>query len=281
MKCEPTVLGLNGSTISQADIITGLACAAKAGFTGYEARVHALQTYAKRTHVSSADAIRESVGLCWLPLNSLEGLFASPPEELVFRMHSIANLGSSAGIREIILVPGQANVGFQRARELLEKIVAVGSAAGTTCLYELIGFPTHALSSLAQAYRLAQGVGVGLVLDTFHLAVCAASERTIQQLPPKSIGLVHLSDAQVTGKAIEELTDDDRVLPGEGGLDLGPILAAVRRTGYTGPVSVEVFHPKYNDLEPPLVARMAFQSCVQALADAGWKLTPSEREESG
>jgi sugar phosphate isomerase/epimerase len=139
-------------------------------------------------------------------------------------------------------------------------------------LYELIGFPTFAFPSLDQACELARAAGVRLVLDTFHLTISRTPPTEIARLPASSIGLVHLSDALASGKELGELRDEDRVLPGEGGLPLEDLLAGIRQTRYSGPVSVEVFHPRYGERDPATVARDAFRAAREILAAAGWKV---------
>jgi sugar phosphate isomerase/epimerase len=139
-------------------------------------------------------------------------------------------------------------------------------------LYELIGFATHVFSTLNAAVAVSREADVPLVLDTFHLAVSETTLTEIAELPCEAIGLVHLSDALSEGKERSELLDGDRVLPGEGGLPLRELLAAIADTGYRGPVSVEVFHPKYGNRSPHEVAREARERTLQILRQAGWMI---------
>jgi len=174
-------------------------------------------------------------------------------------------------VPQAILVPGAGS----SPSDALAELRWLGAAAlhhGVEPLYELIGFPTFAFPSLDQAYDLARAARFPLVLDTFHLALSRTRPDEIARLPSSAIGLVHLSDAITAGKGLEELRDEDRVLPGEGGLPLVDILTAIHRTGYRGPVSVEVFHPKYGEQDPYAVARDAHRRAREVLAQAGWQL---------
>lgn len=263
-------LGLNGATIPAADLDTAILAACKAGFSAYEPRFPTLTSWEARHSRALTPGWQ---GLAWLPLNGVEGLFALGREELASRAKAVFALAARFGITQVILVPGNVAgrpIPTGEARKELTWLKAEAARLGLSLLYEFIGFPAHAFPSLSQAHALADSTGIPLVLDTFHLAVSRTAREDIARLPGEAIGLVHLSDALTIGKAPEELRDEDRVLPGEGGLPLAEILEAIRCTGYQGPISVEVFHPKYKDQDPFLVAKDAFHRATAVLREAGW-----------
>ncbi len=267
------LLGLNGATLPTAGAEEAIRAAREAGFRAFEPRVPLLAAAEAGGRTS---AVRESLApdLAWLPLNAVESLFAIPREEISARAGETCSLAARFRVPQAIFVPGSgaACLAFAAALAELGALRDVARRHGVAPLYELIGFPTFAFPSLDQAYRLARGTGIPLVLDTFHLAISRTRPEEIARLPGAAIGLVHLSDAITSGKAIEELRDEDRVLPGEGGLPVEELLVGIRRTGYRGPVSVEVFHPRYGEREPRAVAKDAFHAARAALASAGWAI---------
>ncbi|MCR4391505.1 MAG: sugar phosphate isomerase/epimerase [Candidatus Acetothermia bacterium] len=266
------ILGLNGATLATASLDTGIRAARDAGFAGYEPRTPVLEGCEARGGREAALAAVAEIGLTWLPLNALEGVFALDGPTLPSQATAVFSLAARFRVPQVILVPGSARIAESAAHAELAWLKTQATQHHVSVLYELIGFPTFAFPSLDQAYDLASAAGVPLVLDTFHLAVSRTSPGEIARLPKAAIGLVHLSDAITAGKAVEELRDEDRVLPGEGGLPLVDILTAIHRTGYRGPVSVEVFHPKYGEQDPYAVARDAHRRARQVLAQAGWQL---------
>lgn len=273
-------LGLNGATVPSADLCSGILAASQAGFSAYEPRIPTLTCW--EAH-HDRTLVPELHGLAWLPLNALEGVFALGREKLESRAREVFTLASRFGIPQVIIVPG--NVAgrcfpMKKARQELVWLRDEAARLGLSPLYELIGFASHAFPSLCQARALADSTGIPLVLDTFHLAVSQTSRKDIARLPGEAIGLVHLSDALTTGKTLEELTDEDRVLPGEGGLPLLEILEAIGCTGYKGPISVEVFHPKYKDQDPFALARDAFYRSSSVLHETGWTTWTQSRKES-
>lgn len=267
------LLGLNGATLPAAGAEEAIRAAREAGFRAFEPRVPLLVAAEEGGRTS---AVLESLtpDLAWLPLNAVEGLFTIRSDELAPNAAEICALAARFRVPKAIFVPGirTACPSFAAAVAELEALRDVAWCRGVAPLYELIGFPTFAFPSLEKAYDLARATGIPLVLDTFHLAISRTRPEEIARLPAAAIGLVHLSDAITSGETIEELRDEDRVLPGEGGLPVETLLAGIQRTGYRGPVSVEVFHPRYGEQDPVDVAREAFRSARAALASAGWEI---------
>jgi 2-keto-myo-inositol isomerase len=69
---------------------------------------------------------------------------------------------------------------------------------------------------------------------------------------------VHLADVDDADR--KTLGKPNRVFPGEGVLPLGPLIESLKRTGYEGPYSLELFRPDYWAMDPLLVARRGLES---------------------
>ncbi len=180
-------------------------------------------------------------------------------------------LASRFGILAVIAVPGRGkSPDCSSGAGALRRLKKIGRDYGVSVLYEMLGFRDFAFAGVSDAYQVAAEAGVRLVLDTVHLAVAGAGAEEIAELPEEAIGLVHLSDAVTAGKAVGELEDSDRVLPGEGALPLVEILSGIRATGYIGAASVEVFHPKYGREDSRSVALAAYRRLRELLRRAKW-----------
>ena len=270
-------LGLNGATISSADLKKALEATKNAGFKYYEPRVPQLLSYSEHASVASAVELLNTCELSWLPLNALEGLFEKDLGELENMASEVFLLARDFGIGNVIIVPGKVRerkISRSQAIEIVKQVKKIAEGFGLALLYEMIGFTAHYFPTIADSAIIAEESGVPLVIDTFHLAVSKAKLKEITRLSPNSIGLVHLSDALTEGKTPEELGDGDRVLPGEGGLHLAGILEAIHGAGYQGPVSVEVFHSKYKERDPYEVAGEAYRRAQTILQAAGWTTQP-------
>jgi len=183
-------------------------------------------------------------------------------------------------VRSVIAVPGAVDepVNMQAAASQLERLKSLAASHGITLLYEFIGFAHHAFPTLEEARQVALAAGLPLVLDTFHLAVSRTPFEAIAGLKRSEIGLVHLSDAYVSSGDVGQITDPDRVLSGEGQLPLEEILGAIFETGYAGPISVEVFHPKYGEEPAEKVATEAFARAANLVARSRTRSPRTESE---
>jgi 2-keto-myo-inositol isomerase len=263
-------LGINGATIPSADLLTGIRAAASAGFTHYEPRLpNLLAAEASKQHEAAQTALAES-SLQWLPLNALEDVFATPRATLLDRAGRLFRLASSFGISQIIVVPGSVTrrVSRETALTTLNDLKRTAESYDVGLLYEFIGFPHHAFSALDVAREVAREAELPVVLDTFHLAISETDGSALRKMNLSEIGLVHLSDALVGDSPIGQIEDKDRVLPGDGDLPLAEYLQALTALGYDGPMSVEVFHPKYSDVDPYDGARDARNRVCQILEEA-------------
>jgi sugar phosphate isomerase/epimerase len=105
------------------------------------------------------------------------------------------------------------------------------------------------------------GAGVGLVFDTWHLWDSAGLEDDIARYGDRFVAV------QVNDWRSPTRSWCDRVLPGDGVIDLAPVLDAVERTGWSGCYDLEVFSDDGtfgNDFE-----------------DSLWRLPPRELAQRG
>ncbi|QGQ95222.1 sugar phosphate isomerase/epimerase [Paenibacillus psychroresistens] len=88
----------------------------------------------------------------------------------------------------------------------------------------------------------------GLLFDSFHWFTSHASIEDILGLTEQQIVLVHINDAP--NKPKDEQIDMERLLPGEGIIDLAGMLGALRKIGYNHAVSVETFGTELPNMHP-------------------------------
>ncbi len=107
------------------------------------------------------------------------------------------------------------------------------------------------------------GKNVGILIDSFHLHAAGESTDHIASIPADRIVAVHLSDAPDI--PISHLRDMERLLPGEGVIDLHGFFANLKATRYQGPVSLEVFSSEMQRLSPLDAARRAWHQTAATL----------------
>jgi len=109
--------------------------------------------------------------------------------------------------------------------------------------------------------RAAQG-NVGLCLDTFHFYAGVSKLEDLDELRPGEVEHVHFHD--VPGAVPRELlVDADRIPPGTGVIPLRKVVDALRRIGYAGALSVELFDPVVQKSDPNLTARTCYAAVTR------------------
>jgi len=113
-------------------------------------------------------------------------------------------------------------------------------------------YPHHFVRNLEGTLELIAAVGVpnlGLLLDTFHWHCAEENALEIAALTNAQIVAVHLSDV-LANRPLEEQVVFERELPGATGVvDLKGFVAALRSTGFDGPVTCEPMNKALNNLD--------------------------------
>ncbi len=113
------------------------------------------------------------------------------------------------------------------------------------------------LVTALQVIRQAAQPNVGLCLDTFHLYAGVSKLEDLDDLRPGEVEHVHFHDVPRSVRR-ELLVDADRLPPGMGVIPLGRVVGALRRIGYTGALSVELFDPVVQKSDPAATARTCY-----------------------
>lgn len=119
--------------------------------------------------------------------------------------------------------------------------------------------------SIGQVLELAAEVGdnVGLLVDCFHVHTAGDTWEYLASLPASKIVLAHLNDAPKV--PVAAVLDGERLLPGDGAIDIKAFWNALAKTGYQGSVSLEVFNAELKAMTPEAAAKKAWQACAKTL----------------
>jgi len=108
---------------------------------------------------------------------------------------------------------------------------------------------------------------VGVCLDLFHYYTGPSKFEDLAYLSPENLAWVQVSD--VSGVPRELAGDSDRIFPGEGDFQIGPILDHLASIGYDGFVSLEVLNPQLWAIPPERVANAGRQAMDRLLERRG------------
>jgi sugar phosphate isomerase/epimerase len=110
------------------------------------------------------------------------------------------------------------------------------------------------------------GPNVGLLLDAWHWHTAGATTQDIIHAGRERIVHIHFDDAP--NLPPEQIRDNERLLPGEGVINLTGFLQALQKIGYRDAVSVEVFGRLKND-SPEEAARKGLEASLAVFKKAG------------
>lgn len=241
-------ISLNGSTLGPCPLDEELRAAAGAGFKLVELRA------LKLAAVGDLRRRLQANGLAAWTINSLEGAGERNLEE---EARSISAAAAACGCPYIVCVPGRRLKGLGEA---LSHLAGICRAEGATLAFEFMGFAWSAVRTLHDALAVYQGP---LVIDTFHWSLGDRNLDELHRLDPARLAVVHVNDAPSLEPA--ELGDEDRVLPGEGVLDLRGFYQALGAIGYAGVYSVELFNPSLWARGPAAAAERAYRAASELL----------------
>jgi sugar phosphate isomerase/epimerase len=150
---------------------------------------------------------------------------------------------------------------YQFAAERFVKTAELAAPYHLRIAFEFIARSSlfGSLITSLQMLRAAGQPNAGICLDTFHLFAGVSKVEDLLQLRPGEVEHVHFHDVPGTIPR-EMLTDPDRIPPDSGVIPLHRVTGALRRIGYQGNLSTELFGKKYQDGNPWDVARVCFNS---------------------
>jgi len=111
------------------------------------------------------------------------------------------------------------------------------------------------------------GSNVGLTLDAWHWHHAGGTVADILAAGKDRIVVVHFDDAP--DLPADKIRDNQRLLPGEGIIDLTGFLRALQKIGYEDSLSVEVFGRGLKEMPPRESAKLCLDSSVAVFKKAG------------
>jgi 4-hydroxyphenylpyruvate dioxygenase len=122
--------------------------------------------------------------------------------------------------------------------------------------YEALAWGRHVRDWTAawDIVRAADRPNLGIVLDSFHACVRGNPLAPMSAIPVDRIALVQVADAPALQMDPLSLSRHYRCYPGQGDYPVVDYLDAIERTGYRGPVSLEIFNDQFRGASAPTIA---------------------------
>ena len=117
-----------------------------------------------------------------------------------------------------------------------------------------------------EVVRRADHENVGVILDSFHTLSRKIDPDSIRSIPGNKIFFIQLADAPLIDMDLLYWSRHFRNMPGEGDLAVGDFMKSVTATGYSGPVSLEIFNDQFRAGPAKMIAKDGYRSLI-ALQD--------------
>lgn len=278
-KTENLYLSLNGTLVARRLAWPDLAAvAAEAGFSGVDVLPQAVLDGAAATHdLLTRLGLRPAV--LWLPVE-----FRKDETEFQATLPDLERSAQVAGAigcpRMTTSIPASSDrpkpellvTLRQRIRACAEALSGYGIRLGLEFLSPLElrrRFAYEFIYRMDEALEFAQSCGenVGLTLDSWHWHWAGATTADIRACRRADIVHVHLADGPSI--APEAVVDKERLMPGEGVIDLTGFFQALRAIGYDDGVSPEVFGRGLDRMMPVEGARLGLETTREVMRRAG------------
>jgi 2-keto-myo-inositol isomerase len=265
------------TTLNNSNLVKDLEYCEKYGYDYIEIRtMDKLPEYLKDHSIDDLVQYFQSNHIKPLAFNAL--VFFNNRDEaeyqaLLDEYRQMLDTGSRLGVEYIVAVPLVTEKKITHADikassvKVLRELSDLAKPYGIKIAVEFVGHPQCTVNTFGQAYDIVEEVArdnVGLVLDCFHFHAMGSKREDLLRSDVSKIFIVHIDDTE--DFPIGFLTDEDRVWPGLGAIDLDFIFATLKEKGYDHVVSVELFRPEYYELDAEEAIRTAKETTLQVVS---------------
>ena len=230
---------------------------AKAGIRHVEPASGLLDDFLKNDSLASAKRVLTDNGLkvvsgavgttgLWEP----NPKFAENLEAFKKRCEQFAELGAPLVYSPCATAAKFTPEDYARSPENIRRVAEAAQQFQLKVAAEFVRSSTF-LASLPTALRLHRAAAhpnFGILFDCYHFWSGPSKMEDLELIRPGEIIHAHLNDTPDLPRELLDL--QSRVVPGDGVAPLGRILRKLAQQGYAGPISVELFLPKYQLADP-------------------------------
>lgn len=264
-------LCLNTSTIKPQPLLDKIRLTAAAGFPAIELWINDIYEFVGQGgEVRDIEKAVADNGLALPSMISVRGWgdaidveYPIMLDEVKRRLEMCARLGSPWLVCSPPRLPCDTGQVTRRYKDLLE----LGREVGVKPTFEYISF-FQSVYSLPQAWQVVQDVDdsdATLILDAFHGWNSNSTLEDLKTVPVERISHYHIDDASPNIPPREQ-TDPDRVMIGDGPIDLKAELTVLKEKGYAGAISLELFNKELWAQDPREVLKLGFERLSQLVA---------------
>ncbi|WP_395334524.1 TIM barrel protein [Novosphingobium sp. BL-8H] len=258
-----------------------LKAAADAGFDSVEIFENDLIGSVLRP--AEARALMDDLGIAcslYQPFRDFEGMPGDMRRRVMDRAERKFDLMGELGTDRILVCSNCSPHSLGDRQRIVDDFRELGERAakrGILVGYEALAWGRH-VNDHRDVWSIVQEVdhpAIGIILDSFHSLSRHIPNESIREIAGDKIVYVQLADAPLLDMDLLYWSRHFRNLPGQGGLDLPGYVAEILRTGYDGPLSLEIFNDRFRSTSSRLVAQDGHRS-LEYVRDAAQRLLGAE-----
>ncbi len=273
---SPWPICLDTATIRPASLEDKVSIAAEAGYDAIEPWDRELAQY--EDDGGNLEKLGEKIKDLGLFVPSVIGMWnAIPPAEDAFAAslsdtRNRMRMAKAIGSEYIQTIPNTVGNGYdiKQVAKRYRQIIEIGkSEFGLKASLVFVKF--FPLKTMGQAMQIALDADhpeASIIPDTFHMYISEGGFNGLKQMRGSAISIFQFADAPATPEP-DELTDQQRVFPGDGILPLPEILRDLYETGFKGCISLELYNPEYHQRDLLEVAKEGFEKTMKVIKEAG------------
>ena len=205
------------------------------------------------------------------PFRDYEGMPADQRARALERMRRKFATMDDLGTDLILLCSNcspEASGDRQQTLDDLHLLGELAASHGKRIAYEALAWGRH-VNDHRDAWSLVRDLdhpAIGLTLDSFHSLARKIPVSSIGDIRPEKLFIVQLADAPLLEMDYLNWSRHFRCMPGQGDLPLDEFAAALRRIGYAGQWSLEIFNDRFRSTSASQIARDGMRS-LKAMHD--------------
>lgn len=243
----PFTLCLNTSTIRPTPLLEKIRLTARHGYQGVELWLNDLYEFIGQSgEIRDVELAVAEHGLIVPCTIAVRGWGDAEGDEYPLMLDEVRRrmlLARRLGSPYIVATPPRGECGLGQLTRRYKDLLTIGREVGIRPTFEYISFFRSAskLSHGWQVVRDSDDPDATLIVDAFHNWNSGSTLDDLRAVPVERISHYHFDDARSDKPALTQ-TDPDRVMPGEGCIDLRAEVDLLREKGYQGTVSLELFN---------------------------------------
>jgi 2-keto-myo-inositol isomerase len=267
-------LSLNASTIKPVPLLEKIRVAGEAGYHGIELWAVELYEHVGRggeiSDVEKALADHGLVVPCFIAVRNWGETsgweYKLAMDEARRRFELAARLGAPL----MVCTPPMERPGMSGLAQGYRDLLQIGRETGVRAVLEYISF-FASLNQVADTVAVLDECGepdACLIIDAFHNWNSTTTFEDLRALAPDRIAHYHINDA-ASGIPSGSQKDPDRVMIGDGVIDLRGELSILKEKGYDRWLSLELFNAEWWAKDPMETAKVGIERMRALCEDVG------------